>query len=280
MKAQYVFRITLFVSLFVWSSISFGQNILENDTLYIGTAQGTAGEQVEIPIYIRTNDYYQGWTIPIKFGDGDSPLICDSVSLVGTTMETWAWTSKFVNNNEWDNVQTCGATGLYVWFGDSLDPGYYLALRLFFTIPTGTPPQTIALDTTTCSFASGGQQNGYIVVVHTQSWLTTVIPGSIVITLVGAEESNPEAPRALLAVTPSLASRGSSIRIRCEHMAGTLDYLSIHDAVGRIVDRIPIRTEEDGLVDFHYPTARLSPGVYFMTSKVENLHHRTKFIIK
>jgi hypothetical protein len=252
------------ILLAIWAAIAFGQGVLTNDTLYIGNVTGVAGQHVMVPLYIRTHDYYQGWTLPLKFGNGISPLVCDSVSFSGTTMENWAWKSKFVNNRQWDNVQTCGATGVYVWAGDSMLPGYYLALKLYFGIAGSATPQTIPIDTTTCSFAQGGQQNNFIVVVHTQSWRTIVVPGSVTIGIIGAEEANNNTVSNGIEIMPSVVKRGTTVQIKAAGKNVRSSMIRIYDAGGRMVDCVRCGGLPWSGDELYYSTDRLSSGVHFM----------------
>ena len=266
--------------LLLWCPLAHGQNILDNDTLYIETVTSGAGQSVELPIYIKTTEYYQGWTIPISFGRGNSPLVCDSVSLEGTIMESWAWTSTFVNNNQWDNVQTCGATGVYVWFGDSLDPGYYLALRLFFTIHDTASPQEIRIDTTTCSFAQGGQQNSYLVVVHLESWLTPIIAGAIVIPGPGVNENDHIAAVASMNVYPNVVSAGSRVHLDFVSPDRSPISIELYDLTGRKVDYIYHGATEQASLNIEYSIPDLSPGVYYIVTKTDRGTTSAKLIVK
>jgi hypothetical protein len=259
---------------------AFCQVILPNDTLYIGNASGTPGQHIMVPVYIRTTEYYQGWTLPFKFGNGTSPLVCDSVSFSGTIMENWAWKSKFVNNNQWDGVQTCGATGIYVWAGDSLLPGYYLALKLFFGIAGGAPQQTIPIDTTTCSFASGGQQNNFIVVVHTQSWRTIVVPGSVTIGIVGNEEADKNPIGARGRICPNIVARGSAVMINTDGIGTAQCAIRIFDAGGRMVDEIHCGAQSWNEHKILYSTGKLASGVHFLVIADEGQISKEKFIIE
>ncbi|HEX7320602.1 MAG TPA: T9SS type A sorting domain-containing protein [bacterium] len=280
MKPTY-FKVVLgLVFIALWAAAAFGQGVLTHDTLYVGNVIGVAGQHVMVPIYIRTTDYYQGWTLPMKFGNGLSPLVCDSVSYAGTTMENWAWKSKFVNNGQWDGVQTCGATGLYVWAGDSMLPGYYLALKLYFTIADNAIPQTIAIDTTTCSFAQGGQQNNFIVVVHTQSWRTIVVPGSITVGIIGTEEVNNNSRITNIEILPSIVKRGNAARIRSAGKNIPSSLLRIYDADGRMVDRVRCGELRQSGDDLYYSTDRLPSGVHFIEITDGARTTRAKLIVE
>lgn len=275
-------RYTMTAAVFtICGNMLLGQGILENDTLYIGNVSTVAGQQVEVPVHMKTTMYYQGWTFPMIFGDGTSPVTCDSVSLVGTTMESWAWTSVFVNNNQWNNVQTCGGTGIYAWFGDSLAPGYYLAMRLFFTVDANVnPPLTITIDTTTCSFASGGQQNGFLVVVNTQSWLTIVVPGSIEIELPGISENDKTAVQSQFSVFPSIARHGSTVRIYCVNARRSLSKISLYDITGSKVDELYNGMPEHGVLDLGYEIDNLAKGVYMVAFENDTGVRSKKIIIQ
>ena len=209
-----------------------------------------------------------------------SALVCDSVSFSGTTMENWAWKSKFVNNRQWDNVQTCGATGVYVWAGDSMLPGYYLALKLHFTIAGSATPQTIPIDTTTCSFAQGGQQNNFIVVVHTQSWRTIVVPGSVTVGIIGTEEVRNNTVHTDIEILPSIVKCGNTVRIRSGGTDMRSSSIRIYDADGRMVNHVRCGELRQSGDDLYYPTDRLSSGVHFIEITDGAQTIRAKLIIE
>jgi hypothetical protein len=267
MNNEFMKAVGVLILTAAWLAPAFGQGILANDTLYIGHVTGVPGQKVMVPLYMRTTDYYQGWTLPLKFGNGTAPVFCDSVSFAGTIMENWAWKSRFVNNNQWDNVQTCGATGLYVWAGDSMLPGYYLALKLFFTIASNATPQTVGIDTTTCSFAPGGQQNNFIVVVHTQSWLTRIVPGAVTIGLVGVQESSARDHRTVALVYPTVVQRGSAVTVKVNSSATRCGSAAVYDADGRMINELIPGPAGSGEYTTLYQTGDLAHGVYFVVVK-------------
>jgi hypothetical protein len=259
----------------------FGQGILTNDTFFVGTVNSVPGGRVMVPVYVRTAEYYQGWTIPFKFGIGTSPITCDSVSYAGTIMENWAWKSKFVNNNQWDNVQTCGATGLYVWAGDSMLPGYYLALKLYFTVAGTAVPQTIVIDTTTCSFAAGGQQNNFMVIVHTQSWRTRVVPGAIIIGAIGIDERDARGHGPELRIYPTVVERGGYVAVKTGGTGSIRRGVEIYDINGRLVDGYAWTTAGGAENIALYSTRKLTRGIYFMVAQNGDLMTaKAKLIVK
>lgn len=179
---------TLFKCIFVLIISVLSGNVLlaqifDDDTLIIGTVEGYPSFQVMVSVYLKTIHGFQGWQMPFEFFNTDScdPLRCDSVSYVGTVMDSFWFQADFVNNHEWDNKHACGAAGVYAQSADSLDAGYYLVMKLFFTIKGNASPDTILIDSTTASWTPGGPQNSFMVTWHGESWETRVRTGAVIV---------------------------------------------------------------------------------------------------
>jgi hypothetical protein len=281
MKRTTICRLTVAAIIALCGNIAYGQNILDNDTLYIGNVSVSAGQHFELRVNLKTHHYFQGWTIPLSFGHGLSPVTCDSVSLAGTTMQQWTWTYKWTNNNNWGGVQTCGATGVYTWAGDTLPPGNYLALRLFFTVHDTAHPQVIRIDTTTCSFSPTGPMNSYIFVYHTQSWLTRVVAGSIVILPINVDENNAGHIVPAIGLYPTVARRGSSIRVRYESAENALEAISLFDPNGKMVAEYRQGNVTHADHGYDIPLdGNLASGVYFLVFRTNKEIINRKIIIR
>jgi len=254
----------------------YGQ--LTNDTLFIPSVSGSPGEQVVLPIYIKNTVAYQGWQIPIRFGDGNSPVYCDSISEVGSCMENWDWKSYFVNNCEWDNVQTCGAAGIVdMMLQDSLEPGYWLVTTLYITIDSNASPQTIPVDTTTASWYQGGPQLDYVVSVHGQSYHTEVVAGSITIEGIGVAESKRNSLP--FTITPTIIHAGEPIKIRFTGARNSRVVLRLIDISGRILTTLYDGLLSRGNLELSCPSSNLSPGIYFLTLTGADETYTTKILI-
>jgi hypothetical protein len=236
------------------------QSLLDNDTLFVGSVAGDPGQQVILPLYMKNSVDYQGWQMPMKFGDGSSEIYCDSVSLVGTVMENWWFTAPFMNNNDWGGMQSAGAAGLVDLFGAVLPSGFHLAMNLFFTINAGAAAATIPIDTTRCSWYEGGPVNAYVVTHNDMSYITHVIAGSITINTVGIEENSDDLSSIGFDVYPSVIASGADIVLNSNAPPGSIKYIRIFDALGRVVDVI----ERISGKSFSYNTRKLRPGVYFI----------------
>lgn len=252
------------------------QGLLDNDTLYIGSVSGGPGEQVVVPLYISTSLDYQGWQIPVKFGDGNSPIYCDSVSVAGTFMENWWFLSPFVNNAEWDNVQTCGIAGVYQMTGGSFPAGYYLVMNLFFTIDSNAPAQTVVLDTTSASWYAGGPMNSYMVTVGGSSYITHVVQGSVNIMPVGVKENTGNIKVGRFNVYPTVVARGSDILMTLEGQTFGTAVLSIFDVSGREVAHINGPHSNR----LSYNTGELQRGVYYFVLETAGRIQSRKIVVQ
>lgn len=252
--------------------------LLDNDTLYIGSASGLGGEQVQIDCYIRTTQNYQGWQMPFRFGNGSSPVWCDSVSMMGTIMENWWFTAPFVNNNEWGGMQSCGVAGIVSMSGGSIPPGYYLALKLFFTIDSGASAGSISIDTTKSSWTPGGPSLGYVVVVGGNSYITHVVQGSITVIAPNVDEEISNRITTTFDVYPTIARAGDDIVINYAGSVNSSCRISIFDAAGRKVENIK-GIYYQGEIRAEFNTSSLRRGVYFAVIDGEDDANAKKIII-
>ena len=138
---------------------------LWNDTLIIGHFTGYPGQQVVIPIYMKnTATPVSVWNIPITFGNGSAPLVCDSIHYI-----TGEWNVSLATVLNIDNI---GQNICYGGFAMASNPaGYHKVMELFMTIDTAAVPQTVIIDTTTY-----GSFESYSV---NSTKVTNVQPGSI-----------------------------------------------------------------------------------------------------
>ena len=252
---------------------------LTSDTLFFPDVGGSPGQQVVLPIYIKNTVAYQGWQIPIRFGDGTSPVFCDSISELGSCMENWVWTAYFINNNEWDNVQTCGAAGVVDWTGGTLDPGYWLVTTLYITIDPSAPLQTITVDTTTASWYSGGPQNEYVVTVGGQSRKTSVKSGSITVMPVGVVEEDPDLIPTLQ-VYPSIIRPGQKVTIEYLGRSDRPVKISLIDASGRMINRIFEGRLGDQTLTIQYELDSHAQGIYFVVLETRDMVSTRKILIQ
>lgn len=255
------------------------QGFLDNDTLYIGEATGYPGQEIMIRVDIHSTENYQGWQIPLKFGNGSSPVYCDSVSFVGTIMEDWWFTAPLVNNNQWDGVQTCGAAGVVSMYAGSIPPGDYLAMKIFFTISDTANPQTITIDTTTASWYAGGPLLDYIVVVGAQSYQTHVVQGSVIIPA-GVKEDEIETIEPSLDIYPTIIQSGSAIKITYASSEKSSTRITLFDAAGRRIHTIYHGVPEQRNIDMSYTTRDIPGGIYFVVIEEEGRAVGKKIIIQ
>jgi len=238
-----VLRISAAGLFFAIVTLSSGQSLLGDDTLFIGEAVGSRGEQVVVPVHIKTSVNYQGWQIPVIFGSGTEPVRCDSLSLQNSCMNhyphEWDFKAAFKNNNQWSGVQTCGVAGvadLYPPY-QPLPPGYWLVMDLFFTIDSSAVDQVIGLDTTTCSWYPGGPLNAYVVSVNAESYVTVVVPGKITVMNTSVKENATMGVARDLAIYPTVISPGVEITAHIANPGTKKIMFKIADIAGRVVAR-------------------------------------------
>ena len=236
------------------------QALLPNDTLYIGSATAAANEHFVIPIHIKTTQNYQGWQIPLNFGDGTTPVVCDSITTTGTVMESWVFQAPFINNTQWDNVQNCGIAGIIDWTGGSIAPGYYLAMNAHFTVNGSPAIGTYQIDTTHASWYAGGPQNAYIVTVGGSSYITQVVQGEINIVPVGIKEHSDRYANIPFEVYPSVLVAGQDVQIRHSMPGRSEQEVTVYDGCGRSVASFYC----DANGQARYNTSHLQRGVYFL----------------
>lgn len=164
------------------------RRILE-DTLIIGDVLAYPGQSnVRVPVYSRVAVYpYDGWQIPLELYDTDTTVIrMDSFAMANSIhynhpiVGTWDFIADFINNQDWDNMMSCGVAGIVSFMtGDSVPLGYHLVGEICATIDPGATPQTIVIDTTTSRWSATGPAQAYMVTVNGQTWYTQVKSGSI-----------------------------------------------------------------------------------------------------
>lgn len=268
-----------------------GAQLLDDDTLFIGDVSGQPGEQIFLDVTIKNSVDYAGWQIPIRFGNGNAPVVCDSVSLIGSIMTDttfrpggWDFIAPHVNNNEWNGVQTCGVAGI-VWMtppAQDLPPGDYEVMRLFFTISDTASTQTIPLDTVTTPWYDGGPPISYLVVVPPgYSRITHVAQGAIHIESGCAEDYKQKVKQSLLRVAPSIVRTGARILIAFTGAAaGGSTSISLYDASGRCVDRVYRGVLQDSEVLFQYVCPPVARGVYFIVAQEGGASYSRKIVVE
>jgi len=267
--------IVVIVGLLAMGTMLNAQALLNDDTLFIGSATGAAGEQVVLPVYMKTVNNIQGWQIPLNFGYGATPVHCDSVSMVSTVMESWVFKAPFVNNNDWGGVQTCGTAGVVDWMGGSIGSGNHLVMNLFFTVDQSPPAGTYTIDTTSASWSQGGPQNSYVVTVGGSSYITHVVQGEIVVTLVGVEENEDVSVISDLKVYPTVVRCGSQISVQAISSHRIPEQVLVYDAMGCVKSKVYIDAYGQGSID----TRGLSSGVYFIATEELDLSQARKVVI-
>lgn len=290
--AEKLLKFSILLTAFIllnWNSAN--AQLLDNDTLYIGSAVGSPGDTVYVPVDIATSEPYSGWQVPIVFGYGDSPLIADSIDLDGSIMTDttfrpggWDFIAPFLNNNAWDNVQTCGIAGI-VWISppvQDLPAGHYHVMDLVFYIDDSASAQTIPLDTLGSSWYAGGPVNHYIVVVPPgYSRYTHVVQGEVEIVIPGVAENEKQVGEIEnFTVYPSVVTRGSVVHIDYMNSKDELCRIGLFDATGRKISDIAEMSSGYDLVELDFSTGNIPAGIYFIIADTGYRISGKKLIIK
>ena len=281
----------LFAALIVFAGNSTTAQLLDNDTLYIGNAIGSPGDTVAVSIDIVTSVPYAGWQVPIVFGYGNTPLFADSMDFEGSIMTDttfrpggWDFIAPFVNNNGWDNVQTCGVAGI-VWISpptQELLPGFYHIMDLIFYIDDTASAQIISLDTLGATWYSGGPVNHYLIVIPPgYSRYTHVIQGSVEINVPAIEENHEhDITDTKFAIRPSIAGHGSMVHIDYTDSHGKPCQIALFDAAGRKISDLFNSFSETGKISFDYKIGSIPPGVYFIIADTGDKILGRKLVIR
>jgi 3D (Asp-Asp-Asp) domain-containing protein len=287
-----IVRCTVILAVFILVVVnSATAQLLDNDTLYIGNAIGSPGDTVVVSIDIVTSEPYAGWQVPINFGDGDTPLFADSMDFEGSIMTDttfrpggWDFIAPFVNNNEWDNVQTCGVAGI-VWISpptQDLPAGSYHIMNLIFFIDDTASAQTILLDTLGSAWYAGGPVNHYIVVIPPgHSRYTHVVRGSVEIVATGVDENQEQGiSNAVFTVYPSVVARGS--RVCIDYMDSESKYcqIALFNAAGRKISNIYSGNPEIVKIELDHKIKSIPSGIYFIVADTGDKISGRKLIIR
>ena len=117
------------------------------NTCRIVTFQEEGSSQVMASVSVSNDKELAGLTLPFRYGDGDSPITCDSVSFSDTRVEYFELKTHRV-----DSVNQVVLLGLIPDFAGQkppLETGYGEVARIYFTLKRGPRFQNYFLDTTT-----------------------------------------------------------------------------------------------------------------------------------
>ena len=117
------------------------------NTCRIVTFQEEGSSQVMASVSVSNDQGLAGLTLPFRYGDGNSPIKCDSVSFSDTRVEYFELKTQRIDTVE--QVILLGLIPDFVGKKPPLERGYGEVARIYFTIKRGPRFQDYLLDTTT-----------------------------------------------------------------------------------------------------------------------------------
>ncbi|KPL00790.1 MAG: hypothetical protein AMJ91_03200 [candidate division Zixibacteria bacterium SM23_73_3] len=146
-------RLTLtVVALLVWmvlySSSTFAQKdpLGKPDTCRIVVSQDEKSNQVTVSAYVFNDEELMALTLPFRYGDGKSPIRCDSVRFWKTRTEYFGMKAQKI-----DTIQQTVLIGLISDMGGdkpALKKGYGEVAKIYFTLSKDKKFQDFYMDTT------------------------------------------------------------------------------------------------------------------------------------
>lgn len=146
-------RLTLIVAMtlvgiILYSSPSFAQKDPSGklDTCRIVVFQKEKSNQVMASVSVFNDEDLAAMTLAFRFGNGKSPIRCDSVKFWGTRTEDFAMKTQFV-----DTVLQTVLIGLIADMAGTKPPlkkGNGEVVRMYFTVPKNQEFQDFFIDTT------------------------------------------------------------------------------------------------------------------------------------
>ena len=120
---------------------------IKPNTCRIVTFQEEGSSQVMASVSVSNDQGLAGLTLPFRYGDGDSPIACDSISFRDTRVEYFELKTQRIDTVE--QVILLGLIPDFVGKKPPLEKGYGEVARIYFTIKRGPRFQNYLLDTTT-----------------------------------------------------------------------------------------------------------------------------------
>jgi hypothetical protein len=120
---------------------------IKPNTCRIVTFQEEGSSQVMASVSVSNDQGLAGLTLPFRYGDGDSPITCDSISFSDTRVEYFELKTQRIDSVE--QVILLGLIPDFVGKKPPLEKGYGEVARIYFTIKRGPRFQSYLLDTAT-----------------------------------------------------------------------------------------------------------------------------------
>lgn len=120
---------------------------IKPNTCRIVTFQEEGSSEVMASVSVSNDEALAGLTLPFRYGDGDAPITCDSVSFSDTRVEYFELKVQRIDTVE--QVVLLGLIPDFVGKKPPLEKGYGEVARIYFTLKRGPRFQDYLLDTTT-----------------------------------------------------------------------------------------------------------------------------------
>ncbi len=117
------------------------------NTCRIVTFQEEGSSQVMASVSVSNDEELAGLTLPFRYGDGNSPIRCDSISFSDTRVEYFELKTQRIDSVE--QVILMGLIPDFVGKKPPLERGYGEVARIYFTLKRGPKFPNYYLDTTT-----------------------------------------------------------------------------------------------------------------------------------
>ncbi len=117
------------------------------NTCRIVTFQEEGSSQVMASVSVANDQELAGLTLPFRYGDGDAPVMCDSIRFSDTRVEYFELKTQRIDSVE--QVVLIGLIPDFVGKKPPLERGYGEVARIYFTLKRGPRFQDYLLDTTT-----------------------------------------------------------------------------------------------------------------------------------
>jgi hypothetical protein len=144
-----IFSFTMILILtLLFSSFAFAQQdpFGKSDTCRIVTFQDEKKNQVMASVWVFNDEELMALTLPFRYGNGNTPIRCDSIIYTKTRVEYFTTKTKLIDTTK----QTILIGLLPDLFGQNppLKKGDGEVVRIYFTLQAGTKFQDFFIDTT------------------------------------------------------------------------------------------------------------------------------------
>jgi len=271
------FSLTLFLGSSVTSVLAHEgmDSVLVQDTVWVGNAAATPGSHIMIPVTGKNTIHYAAMVVPLEYRlpNGNSPVICDSVSFNGCRTNYFAF--KYANLSR-DTLYHELLIALITNLGGGelpLAPGIGPWAKMYFTVKSNAMPCTVSIDST--FFPPSNVLT--VVDTFTTEYTPQYVPGKIIILSAVIQEGKKESKVEGIRLNISSPVREGLTLNYALSKAGAV-HLELYDALGE-----KIQTIFEGVqgVGWHKVRVGLKPfaGVYFVRLQEEKESVTRKVVI-